>query len=460
MTFKNTILKNTILRFPFRHSFIGFVLCCVMVTSALLLGGNRPEYVAFFNGFICLSFLIISLKASYQTQILSFEKIVSVPVLLLLFLLAIGYYRYGDYTAHIELLSPVNMTRFIMDTGIFAPFTHFWSLAYWVSIFLMSILAFIAGHYSGFKRGFVKFFFVVSTLIATYGVVIYATGNHTILWFPKEEYLSDLTATFINRNNYATFAGCGILAGLYCISQHYHHFMQDYQGTQKTQIAGLIDYMSGMGIINVVCVLLICAALILTHSRAGISLTIGFCCVFYFFTAKKSLIKKRFKVLLLVVIVLSLIAPIIMQDVLMRAVYINDHSALRGYVYKIVLKMIADYPILGVGLGGFEHAFAAYRDHTVSISDYWDKAHSTFLEMILEMGIPLSVMLALLYGHIIIQMIKSYRRYRQHFIIVCLLMMGLCISHSCVDFSLQIPAINIIFHIMLMLGYAESQKRL
>ncbi len=453
------IFKNTILRFPFQHSFIGFVLCCVMVTSALLLGGNRPEYLAFFNGFICITFLIISLKASYQTQILSFGKILSVPVLLLLFLFAIGYYRYCDYTAHIDYLSSVDMTHFIMDTGTFAPFAHFWSLAYWVSIFLMAVLAFIAGHYSGFKRGFVKFFFAVSTLIAVYGIGVYATGNYMVLWFPKEAYLSDLTATFINRNSYATFAGCGILAGLYCISHHYHHFMRDYQGSRKTQIAGLIDYMSGYGIINVVCTLLVCAALILTHSRAGISLTIGFCCLFYFFTAKQSPIKQRFKVLLLVGIVLSFIAPIIMQDVLMRAVDINDHSALRIHVYKIVLKMIADSPVFGVGLGGFEYAFASYRDGTVSITDYWDKAHSTFLEMILEVGIPVFLILALFYGYIVMQMIKSYRRYRRHFIIVCLLMMGLCISHSCVDFSLQIPAINIMFHIMLMLGYAESQKR-
>jgi O-antigen ligase len=454
------ILKNTILRFPFQHSFIGFLLCCVMVTSVVLLGGNRPEYLAFFNGFVCITFLIISLKASYQTQILSLWKILSVPVLLLLFLFAIGYYRYWDYTAHIGHLSSVDITHFIIETGNFAPFAHFGSLAYWVSVFLMAILAFIAGHYSGFKRGFVKFFFAVSTLIAVYGIGVYATGNQTILWFPKDSYLGDLTATFINRNSYATFAGCGILAGLYCINQHYHRFMRDYQGTQKTQIAGLIDYMSGYGIINVVCVLLMSGALILTHSRAGISLTIGFCCLFYFFTAKQSPIKQRFKVLLGVIIVLSFIAPIIMQDVLIRAVDINDHSALRVYVYKILLKMIADYPVLGVGLGGFEYAFAAYRDHTVSISDYWDKAHSTFLEMILEIGIPMSVILALLYGYIVSNMIKSYRRYRQHFIILCLLILGLCISHSCVDFSLQIPAINIMFHIMLMLGYAESQKRI
>ena len=59
-----------------------------------------------------------------------------------------------------------------------------------------------------------KVFVIASGLYALYGLVAFFAGNQTILWFDKWAYTNDLTSTFVNRNNYATFAGLGFIAGL------------------------------------------------------------------------------------------------------------------------------------------------------------------------------------------------------------------------------------------------------
>ncbi len=442
------------LLFPFQYSVVGFALCFLVLIASIFFGGNRPEYIAVFNIIVGMVFLQITFKSS--DKLISLVKIIWLPCLILLYLGVFGYYRHIHYTDHTDNISSTAITDFIMQTGIYNPVGHFWHLIYWISIFLMSLLAFIAGGYSGFKRGFVKFFFVISVLIACYGIIIYAFGNQTILWYDKDAYFDDLTATFINRNSYAIFAGSGVLVGLYHITKAYQKFMRDYQGNHKTRIVGLIDYASSINILYVVATLILCAALILTHSRAGISLTIGFTCLFYFLASQKRYLNQRFVIVLIAIIIISLIAPFIMQDFLMRATTLKENAVFRENTYHIVLKMITDYPLSGVGMGGFEYAFQAYRDGTIAINNYWDKAHSTLLEVILELGIPLATTLFAFYVYIFTVIIKSYMRYKQSFLVLSLSICGLYITHSLVDFSLQIPAINIMFHIMLAMGYAQA----
>ena len=49
-------------------------------------------------------------------------------------------------------------------------------------------------------------------LYAVYGFIIYTLGNDTLLWFNKFSYQNALSVTFVNRNNFATYAGLGLLA--------------------------------------------------------------------------------------------------------------------------------------------------------------------------------------------------------------------------------------------------------
>jgi hypothetical protein len=53
---------------------------------------------------------------------------------------------------------------------------------------------------------------VVAAAYSLYGLVVYFSGNTSILWFSKWAYRTDLTSTFVNRNSFATFIGLGLIA--------------------------------------------------------------------------------------------------------------------------------------------------------------------------------------------------------------------------------------------------------
>ncbi len=62
----------------------------------------------------------------------------------------------------------------------------------------------------------------------------------------------------------------------------------------------------------------------------------------------------------------------------------------RFAAYRSTLRMIADFPWFGTGLGTFAWSFPAYRSPDVSMWGVWDIAHSTPLELAAEVGLPLA----------------------------------------------------------------------
>ena len=50
-----------------------------------------------------------------------------------------------------------------------------------------------------------------TAVYALYGLAVQFSGTNTILWFDKTAYHDVVTATFVNRNSFATFAGLGLV---------------------------------------------------------------------------------------------------------------------------------------------------------------------------------------------------------------------------------------------------------
>jgi O-antigen ligase len=131
----------------------------------------------------------------------------------------------------------------------------------------------------------------------------------------------------------------------------------------------------------------------------------------------------------------------------------------RGIIYALTLQAIRDHPLLGVGLGGFHDIFQMYRDSRL---DYevatFDRAHNTYLELALEIGLPaFLVMLAILVGIVAVCVRGLLTRQRD----VVYPAAGIAASallalHSAVDFSLQIPAISVAYALLMGAAYAQS----
>jgi O-antigen ligase len=127
-------------------------------------------------------------------------------------------------------------------------------------------------------------------------------------------------------------------------------------------------------------------------------------------------------------------------------------------LYRSTLRMIADRPWFGTGLGTFASAFPAYRSDDISTYFVYDRAHSTLLELAAEAGLPLASIVVISWMIAFGVLTHGVRtRRRDRIIPAAALSVGLLAAlHSLVDFSLQIPGFAIVVFGLLGAGIAQS----
>ena len=94
---------------------------------------------------------------------------------------------------------------------------------------------------------------------------------------------------------------------------------------------------------------------------------------------------------------------------------------------------------MGIGLGGFEAYFPSQRPASIGSAGIFDRGHSTPLEIAVELGLPVTVLLGALVLVFLTMLAVTAMRTRRRDVIASLCVALLGLLHSCVDFSLQIP---------------------
>ena len=120
--------------------------------------------------------------------------------------------------------------------------------------------------------------------------------------------------------------------------------------------------------------------------------------------------------------------------------------------------MVTIRPLTGFGGGAFELAFQAFREPPLSTDVVWDKAHSTYLTLAAELGLPMAVLSIGLIGSIAARSI-ALLRHPSAGRRIPLAVTGVAIvaaSLSLVDFSLEIQANAYMFVAVLGLGFGYS----
>jgi O-antigen ligase len=127
-------------------------------------------------------------------------------------------------------------------------------------------------------------------------------------------------------------------------------------------------------------------------------------------------------------------------------------------IYRSTLRMIADHPWFGTGLGTFEWSFPSYRKVNVSVWGVWDRAHSTPLELASDLGLPLTGLIVVAWLVVLAPLVWGVRiRHRDLIVPVGALAVAvLGLAHSMVDFSLQIPGYSIPVFALVGAGLAQS----
>lgn len=301
---------------------------------------------------------------------------------------------------------------------------------------------------------------LIGVAYAAYGIIVFSTGNKSILWYERWAYSGDLTSTFVSRSAFGAFAGMALLSALALLLRKGDRGASE----DRTFRATLIAYFDGLPpafYILVAACLILATALLLTHSRGAVAVTtIGLMVMLGGYALRPG--ARRRNVLLATILIA--VAGVAMLELsgrvtLGRTLQLADQGTGREAIHALVGRGIDKAPLTGHGLDTFPQLFFQYRDTTIPwASPRYDKAHNAYLELILELGLIgfMSLMAAICV--IILRLCAGVVRRRRNRIfpawgLGAAILTG---THALLDFSVQIPAIALTFATILGVAYAQS----
>ncbi|HVG80849.1 MAG TPA: O-antigen ligase family protein [Methylomirabilota bacterium] len=277
---------------------------------------------------------------------------------------------------------------------------------------------------------------------ALYGLLVFADGNHMLLGMEKWAYPSSLTSTFVSRNSYATYAGLGLCASF---------------GLLARGLAGERREAANEAALLCVLALLITAALLLTHSRAGIaSATLGVVVMAGLVATGEGTRRARLVFASCALGLLAAATAVLGSGVVGRKSpeRLEEWSGRTG-IWERTVAAILDRP-LGGGLGAFVDFFPAYRDFALGLQKgSIDKAHNLYLEMAAELGLPVAAALIFGMGWLALRAAGP----KPGAPLAAAGATVLVAAHSLADFSLQIPAVTATWLLLLGTALGRTEQR-
>jgi O-antigen ligase len=265
-----------------------------------------------------------------------------------------------------------------------------------------------------------------------------------------------VTSTFVNRNSYATYAGMTLFCGLGLVL---HHLTQPTRpGISLRRI--LVDVASrldGPLAIGVIACLVAGTALLLTQSRGAFVALCAALVAFVWSLRRMALMTSGTFFKATVVFSIGFLLGIVWlagEETLGRFVQADVHALNRLAYYRTTWEAIWDRPLLGTGYGTYADAFRAYN-HPGTQTYFLDKAHNTYLQMIMELGWPAA---AALYAGLGLLMFRCLRDRGAVYPAVLASCSVLVAVHSLVDFSLEMPANAATYALLLGVGCAQSVR--
>jgi len=297
---------------------------------------------------------------------------------------------------------------------------------------------------------------------AAFGILSFLVDPTKLLWREKEAYANVLTGTFINRNTAAAYFGSCAVIWLLILSEEIRRRLPGGAIKWKSLPNMLFSNTPRNIIVSFSMFFLCLAAMFMTGSRAGVLLSLMALVMAFTLYFRRDLPPKSG--VITAIVSASGIALLMLQ--IMGAGVSNrfDTQAFvdenRLATWRSTLKLIADHPWFGTGLGTFPWAYPAYRSADVSMWGVWDRAHNTLLEIAAEMGIPLAGLVTATWLVAFAVLLRGALRRRRGMIVpvAALAVAGIAALHSLVDFSLQIPGFALVDLAIIGAGLAQATR--
>lgn len=295
---------------------------------------------------------------------------------------------------------------------------------------------------------------------AIFGIVQLALDPNHLLWRDRIAYFGTVTGPFINRNTAASYFGICATIWILIVAEDVRNQLPPGPIAWKAFVEKMLEQKSARLAISFAGFFICLAAMFMSSSRAGVVVSITFmtiALVLYF----RNDISGRLANLTFLTAALG--GAVLLFYTLGSG--INYRLEVEGAVdpsrlatYKATLRLIADNPWFGTGIGTFPWSYPTYRSSEISMMAVYDRAHSTPLELAAELGVPLAGMIALAWAAMIVLLIRGFAiRRRDRILPLAALSAGLiAVVHSCVDFPLQIPGYAIPVFALLGVGLSQS----
>jgi len=291
-----------------------------------------------------------------------------------------------------------------------------------------------------------------------FGLVVFWSGHSPEWLFHGEVLLPDLRSTFINRNHYATWQGLTLLCG---IAWFYLRMSargpRPYEMPAPDRAASVEQYILRAWLPLSVLLLMV-TALVLTHSRGGFVASLAATVVLLWLLDSHSVVRKKAaRVTVLAALAVCSLAFYLTSEVLLDRIERTDISnEERIVVFENVQHGVTENPLLGFGYGTFADSFRLYD--RIDSPVHYDRAHNTWLENLFELGVPVAVALFAAIGGLALTCLRGVRRRWRDWAYPAL---GVAASvlvgvHALTDFSLQIPAVAILYACIMGIGCAQA----
>jgi O-antigen ligase len=294
---------------------------------------------------------------------------------------------------------------------------------------------------------------------AVYGILAFLFEPTAILWREKPAYLDSLTATFINRNTAAAYFGsCAAVWFVLLMAAVRRSLPRGPIEWKKVPHHLLVDTRRDV-LIRFVMLFVCLAAMFMTNSRGGALVSLAVMIIGFMIYFGRDLSWRGLAVALTGCAFMGLLLlQVFGGKIGSRIDVLGLSDAGRLSAYRSTLRIIADNPWFGTGLGTFASAFPAYRSNDISMWGVWDIGHSTPLEFASEMGLPLTAVVALAWASGLALLLWTLRGRRKMVTVpLSALMVALiALLHSSIDFSLQIAGYSIVVFALLGLGISRA----
>lgn len=296
---------------------------------------------------------------------------------------------------------------------------------------------------------------------AVFGLFVYWGEYHPDWLFGERLLPHDVRSTFVNRNHFATWQGLTML----CIMAWFYHRMAKPEVRpyavpvdRETKVVEFI-LKSWM---PMTALLLMVTALVLTHSRGGFSAALAGTVVLMLLLDRKVSSRRTLsRVTVGLALAVVSLAFYLTSELLLDRINRTDLTTeARMEVFANVNRAITDNPVLGFGYGTFADSFRPYDQ--VEDTVHYDRAHNTWLENAFELGIPAAVALFVALLVATLTCLKGVGRRHRDWVfpataVAASVLVGV---HATVDFSLQIPAVAMLYAAILGVGVAQSWSSL